>query len=52
MGSKKIFDILHDSNLTIINSTHDKSKFPDANGLIAIDVDDEVRSVKYNQILK
>ena len=48
-SSNKIFEILSKSNLTIINSTHDKTKFPNANGLVQIEVFDEKRTFTYKK---
>ncbi len=48
-SSKKIFKILSKSNLTIINSTHDRTKFPNATGLVQIDVHDEIRTISYKK---
>ena len=51
-ASKKIFEILNESNLTIINCTHDQTKFPNAQGLVKIEVTDETRNVTYNKMNK
>ena len=51
-SSKKIFEILNESNLTIINCTHDQTKFPNAQGLVKIEVTDETRNVTYKKMNK
>ena len=51
-SSKKIFEILNQSNLTIINCTHDKTKFPNADGLLQIEVVDEIRNITYKKMTK
>ena len=51
-ASKKIFEILNESNLTIINCTHNQTKFPNAQGLVKIEVTDETRNVTYNKMNK
>ena len=51
-SSKKIFKILNQSNFTIINCTHDKTKFPNADGLVQIEVNDEIRNVTYKKMTK
>ena len=49
-SSKKIFEILNQSNFTIINCTHDKTKFPNADGLLQIEVVDEIRNITYKKM--
>tara|TARA_B100000242_G_scaffold294329_1_gene276416 strand:- start:2818 stop:4440 length:1623 start_codon:yes stop_codon:yes gene_type:complete len=49
-SSKKIFELLNKKNVTIINSTHDKSKFPDANGILQIDVINEERKISFKNL--
>ena len=51
-SSKKIFELLNKSNITIINSTHDQTKFPNAEGLIQIEVIDETRNIIYKKMKK
>ena len=38
--------------LTIINCTHDQTKFPNAQGLVKIEVTDETRNVTYKKMNK
>ena len=51
-SSKKIFEILNQSNFTIINCTHDETKFPNADGLLQIEVIDEIRNISYKKMKK
>ena len=49
-STNKIFELLNKSNITIINSTHDQNKFPNAQGCIEIDVVDGTRNIIYKKI--
>ena len=51
-SSKKIFELLNKSNITIINSTHDQTKFPSAQGLVQIEVVEETRKIIYKKMKK
>ena len=48
----KIFELLNKSNITIINSTHDQTKFPSAQGLMQIEVVEETRKIIYKKMKK
>tara|TARA_B100000925_G_scaffold291715_1_gene280941 strand:+ start:934 stop:2553 length:1620 start_codon:yes stop_codon:yes gene_type:complete len=43
ISRKKIFKLLQDKNLTIINSTHDPEKFDNVTGRYKIEIEDEKR---------
>ncbi len=49
-SSKKIFELLNKKNVTIINSTHDQSKFPNANSILQIDVKNEERKISFKNL--
>ena len=42
--------LLNKKNVTIINSTHDQSKFPNANGILQIDVENEKRKISFKNL--
>ena len=44
----KIFSILSDKNITIINSTHDPDSFVNIDNHLKIDIVDEERILKFN----
>lgn len=45
----KIFNILTEQNVTIINSTHDPNSFEGVNGILNIEIENEKRNVKYSE---
>ena len=49
-SSKKIFELLNKKNVTIINSTHDQSKFPNADGILKINVKNEKRKISFKNL--
>ena len=49
-SSKKIFELLNKKNVTIINSTHDQSKFPNASSILQIDVKNEERKISFKNL--
>ena len=48
-NKNKIFNILTEQNVTIINSTHDPNSFEGVNGILNIEIENEKRNVKYSE---
>lgn len=46
-STKKIFQLLNNKQITIINSTHDPDQFTNSNGSIEIKISDETRRLDY-----
>lgn len=49
-SSQKVFDMLESKNLTIVNSTHDMTKFKNVEGVIQISIQDQERKVIYKKL--
>ena len=49
-SSKKIFGLLNEKKVTIINSTHDKTQFPNATGILQINVKNGKREVSFKDL--
>jgi len=49
-SSQKVFDMLESKNLTIVNSTHDMTKFKNVEGVIQISIQDQERKVLYKKL--
>ena len=45
-----LLSVICKKNVTIINSTHDQSKFPNANGILQIDVENEKRKISFKNL--
>ena len=47
-STKKIFQLLNNKQITIINSTYDPDKFTNSDGTIEIKISDETRRLDYS----